>query len=74
MKFRLSDLLRRKQEFRDRQAAKPVAEKLRILERLRDRDRMIRNARNVPTTACDDRTSGTTFVRVSTRPPTIAES
>ena len=38
-------LLKDKQTLRDRAAAKPFAEKLQTLEKLRDRDRSIRSAR-----------------------------
>jgi hypothetical protein len=44
MQFTMADALRAKQGQRERMAAAPVAEKLRILERLRDRDRAIKDA------------------------------
>ena len=50
MNFSLPEALRIKREARERRAAKPVAEKLRTLERLRDRDRAIRAARTPPST------------------------
>ena len=40
--------MRRKRESREREAARPVAEELRILERLRERDQLIKRARPLP--------------------------
>lgn len=37
-----------KQTLRERNAAKPFAEKLRVLEKLRERDRAIRSAKLAP--------------------------
>ena len=45
MKFNLSEALRIKRAARARTAAQPVAEKLRMLERLRERDQTIKGAR-----------------------------
>lgn len=50
VKFSLPEALRIKQEARASRAAQPIAEKLRTLERLRERARTIKAAR-VPTSA-----------------------
>lgn len=44
MKSVLNKIVRDKEIAREQQAAKPIAEKLRILERLRDRDQTIKKA------------------------------
>ena len=44
MSFSMNDALRAKRASRATAAAKPIAEKLRILERLRERDRAIKRA------------------------------
>lgn len=54
LNFSLDAALRIKREARASRAAKPVAEKLRTLERLRDRARTIRAAR-IPSTTIDPR-------------------
>lgn len=48
MSFSLEDALRAKRAARAAAAATPIAEKLRILERLRARDRAIKRAAVVP--------------------------
>ena len=48
VKFSLPEALRIKQEARASRAAKPIAEKLRTLERLRERARTIKAARVPP--------------------------
>ncbi len=44
MKLTWSDVQRDKKKHRDEAAARPIAEKLRVLERLRDRDAAIKRA------------------------------
>jgi len=44
MKLTWSDISRDKQQHRDGAAARPIAEKLRVLERLRERDAEIKRA------------------------------
>ncbi len=44
MRFSIDEVLRAKRAARATAAAKPIAEKLQILERLRDRDRAIKRA------------------------------
>lgn len=56
MKFTMSEALRAKREARASEAAKPIAEKLRTLERLRDRDRAIKGA--VASSSASERDGG----------------
>ena len=50
MSFLMDDALRAKRAARAAASAKPIAEKLRCLERLRERDRAIKRAVLVPGT------------------------
>ena len=48
MTFSMTDVLRAKRLMRAAAAAMPIAEKLRVLERLRDRERLIKCAVAAP--------------------------
>jgi len=48
MTFNLSRILQSKRDFRQRLAARPIAEKLALLDALRERALAIRPARSVP--------------------------